>query len=193
MSQEILIQDLQQKSSDRISEIWREAEKKAENLRAEQERMYALLLVEESGRLEKVERSVAVPIVFAAEKQALQIVDEAMRKLSERLYEMAHSMLPQVRQEGYEDVFAGLVEELPPYAWETVTVNTLDMELVRSYFPDTEIQTDSSIAGGFVASGDSNRYQVINTLERRLEKVWPYVLPSLLEDIIGEKDAAPAA
>lgn len=193
MSQEILIQDLRQKSRDRISELWREAEGKAESLRIEQEEAFALLKEENDSRLQEVERSVAAPIIFAAEKKALLVVDEALRKLSERLYALAHSMLPYVRQNEYGKIFAGLVEELPPLEWETVTVNALDEELARSYFPGAEIRTDSSMSGGFVTSGDNDRYRVINTLERRLEKAWPFILPALLKEVVREKDAASAA
>lgn len=193
MSREVLIRELQQKSSDRISEMWHEAEQKTEELRAEQEKTFALFQSEEEERMQEVERSVAAPIVFAAEKKALHLVDEAMRKLSERLYSMACKMLPQVRRDDYGDIFAGLVGELPPLEWETVTVNELDVDLAGSYFPDAEIRTDSTISGGFITSGDNDRFRVINTLDRRLEKAWPFSLPVVLREIAGEKDAVPAA
>ncbi|MDH3328797.1 MAG: hypothetical protein OEM01_06145 [Desulfobulbaceae bacterium] len=193
MSQDILIRDLRQKSSDRISEMWREAEGKAESLRIEQEEAFALLKEEDDVRLQEIERSVAAPIIFSAEKKALLVVDEALRKLSERLYALAHNMLPYVRQNEYEKFFAGLVEELPPFEWETVTVNVLDEELAQSYFPGAEIIINSSLSGGFITSGDNDRYRVINTLERRLEKAWPFIIPALLKELVGEKDAAPAA
>lgn len=193
MSREILIRELQQKSSERIGEIWREAEEKEKELRAEEERIFALYRSAEEGRLQEVERSAAAPVVFAAEKQAMQMIDDALRQLSDRLYALACKMLPQVRRDGYRDIFAGLVGELPPFEWETIAVNELDAELAGSYFPDAEIRTDPTISGGFTAAGDNDRYRVINTLDRRLEKAWPFVLPGLLREIAGEEDAAPAA
>jgi len=192
MSKEVLIRDLQQKSSDRIKEMWREAEKNVKDLREEQNNSFTLFKSEEEKQLQELERSVAAPIVFKAEKEALLIVDEAMRKLSERLYAIALRMLPQLRKEEYPEIFASLVEELPPFKWEAITVNELDVELAKSFFPSVEIRTDPALSGGFTTSGDNGNYRVINTLERRLEKAWPFVLPALLREITGERDVAPA-
>jgi len=183
MSQEILIQELHRKSSDKIREMWNEAKKKAERMRSVQEEEYAQIKKTQDGRLQEIMRDVAAPIIHNAEIQALQTVDDAMRKLAERLYEMAQATLPQVREKDYRELFAALVRELPESKWESVKVGEPDKELARSFFPDAEIRTDPSLVGGFVVSVDNGRYQVINTLERRLEKAWPYVLPSLIEDI----------
>lgn len=193
MSQEILVQDLRQKSSDSIQEMWREAESRAAGLRAEKDKEFEQRRDEESGRLKEIVRTVTAPILLEAEKEALLTEDEAMRKLSERLYILAQKKLSQVRRENYENIFLDLVNELPPFDWETVTVNELDAELARTHFPGAEIRTESGIAGGFVSSGDKGKYRVINTLERRLDKAWPFVLPVLLKEVMGGMDAAPAA
>lgn len=193
MSQQILIEELRRKSSDKIKEMWSEAEKKSELLRLEQEREFAHLRKEEDARLQEIQRSAAAPIIHGAEMKARQKIEEALQGLSERLYEMARSRLHRLREKDYPEFFAELVRELPKHDWETVRVNKQDTELARSFFPDAEIESDPAMVGGFVASGDNGRFRVINTLERRLEKSWPYALPEMLRQIIGEKDAVPAA
>jgi V/A-type H+-transporting ATPase subunit E len=71
-------------------------------------------------------------------------------------------------------------------------VSPQDLALARLHFPGAEIQGDPAIGGGFAATGDGGSYQVVNTLERRLERVWPLVLPLLLREAEEEADAAPA-
>ncbi len=193
MSQEILVQDLRRKSRDRIQEMWREAESRAAVIRAEKDKEFEQLNAEEKGRLKEVERTVTAPLILEAEKEALLILDEAMRKLSGRLYSQVLKKLSQARLENYENIFCDLVNELPPFEWETITVNDGDAELALQHFPGVELRTDPDMAGGFVLSGDKGKYQVINTLEHRLEKAWPFVLPVFLKEVVEVKDAANAA
>lgn len=186
MSHEILIKDLRQKSSDRIKQIWLEAETKAEELRSlkrkELEQKKSAML----GQLKDVERKITAPIIHEAQRSALTIEDESMGKLSARLYMLAVNMLVQVRQQNYEAVFAELVRELPEILWEKVQVSPLDKELAMSLFPGAEIESDPSMIGGYSASGEGGAYRVVNTLESRLEKSWPVILPPLLKEIVNE-------
>lgn len=193
MSQEILIEELRRKSGDRLREMWREAEEKSESLRQEKKREFDKRREEEDRRLEEVKRDAAAPIIHEAEAEALHTLDDGLRELAERLYEKARTMLPQLRENDYPEFFAGLVDELPDTDWETVRVNEQDRELARSFFSNAQIKADQSVTGGFIAGSDKGRFRVTNTLERRLEKSWPYALPELLSRITGENDAVPPA
>lgn len=192
MSHEALILDLRRKSSDRIKKIWGEAEVGAEELRSLKREEFERRQVEVKRQLKDEAEMIAAPILHEARRSALAIEDEAMRGLSERLYALAGSMVVQLRQQDYEDVFATLVGEVPAIDWERVWVSPKDMELAGSFFPGAEIEEDPSIIGGFIAATDGGSYQVINTLERRLEKAWQVLLPLLLKEIITVKDAVSA-
>jgi len=79
-------------------------------------------------------------------------------------------------------VFSRLAAELPPIAWETLRVNPADAEVATRLFPRARIVPDSAICGGMEALAEEGRIRVINTLEKRLERVWPELLPALIEE-----------
>ena len=183
MSVELLLEDLRRKSAERVAAIWRQAESDAAARRTEQVREFAAareLLARQRG---EAERAVTEPIIRAAEIKTLRIRDDACRELAERLYGLATEQLANVRQAEYPAIFAGLVDELPEVLWSEVRVNPQDLVIARQHFPGVEIKGDPSIIGGFTAVRDGGRHQVISTLTRRLERVWPFALPRLLREI----------
>ncbi len=194
MSREILIQELRKKSSDRIKKVKLEAERKLWELQALKQKELELYQASARDQMNEISDHVAAPILYKAEREALAREDAALRKLSDRLYELALDMMKGFRQQqDYEAVFARLVEEIPQQQWEKVSVNPQDLELAQAAFPGADIEADHAITGGFIAFTDGGRYTVVNTLDRRLEKGWPIILPHLLKDIIEEQNAAAAA
>jgi V/A-type H+-transporting ATPase subunit E len=105
----------------------------------------------------------------------------ALGELSERLSRLAVSLLTQLREQQYGELFDALVRELPPYAWETVRVNPEDSAMAGRYFPEAEIVPDPHISGGMEVNGDGGRIRIVNTLEKRLERGWPELLPDLID------------
>ena len=193
MSHEVLIKDLREKSSNRIQQIWLETETKAEDLRSLKRKELAKRQTEMLGQSKEMRRKITAPIIHEAQRSVLVIEDDSMLKLSERLYALAFGKLVQLRQQDYESVFAELVREVPAIAWEKVQVSPLDKELAISSFPGAEIESDPAIIGGYLASGEGGTYRVVNTLERRLEKGWPVILPFILKEIIEEHNVESAA
>ncbi|MCL7486814.1 MAG: V-type ATP synthase subunit E [Desulfobulbaceae bacterium] len=193
MGHDALIADLRHKSSERIKKIRQEAEDQAEELRGRKKEELRKRRREIQAQLKDESQKIAAPILHEAERTALAVEDEAMGRLSERLYALAVDMLDQVRGRDYRLVFAQFVGEVPAIAWEMVQVSRQDRELAEAFFPGADIEVDSSIIGGFRASADGKRYRVVNTLEKRLEKGWPAILPILLRQIAREQDAGPAA
>jgi V/A-type H+/Na+-transporting ATPase subunit E len=192
MSFELLLQDLRQKSGQRVAAIWRQAKEEAAVLQARHEMELAADMELQERRLEEAAREEAEPIIQAAEIQALRILDNAYREVARRLSSLATEQLGGVRQVGYEGVFAELVAELPEGEWEEVRVSPLDLELAREHFPGAEITADKAITGGFTAQVGQGRHRVVSTLARRLERGWPFVLPRLLQEVEEVLDAASA-
>lgn len=193
MSHEILIKDLRQKSSDRIKQIWLEAEGKAEELRSLKRDELEQKKLKMVGQLKEIEGRIRAPIIHTVQRSVLAIEDESLVKLSERLYALTAAMLAQIRQHDYETIFTGLVREAPAISWEEIQVNPLDKELAMSLFPGADIKTEPSIIGGYCGCSEGGAYRVVNTLESRLKKGWPVILPRIVQEIIQEENAESAA
>ncbi|NJD56378.1 MAG: hypothetical protein FIA94_08240 [Nitrospirae bacterium] len=117
-----------------------------------------------------------------AETKARLLRASAARTLSMCLYDEFRSSLPLLRNKGYADAFAVMAAELPPFSWKAVRVNPGDASLARVHFPDAEIISDSEISGGMEVTNDDGRIRVINTFEKRLERIWEELVPDLMQE-----------
>ena len=59
----------------------------------------------------------------------------------------------------------------------------------RRIFPQADIVADDGIGGGLVASGADGGMTVINTLAKRLERLWPRLAPEILRDVVEHEKA----
>jgi V/A-type H+-transporting ATPase subunit E len=127
-------------------------------------------------------------ILREAEKEAIAIRLQAEEELSRRLFRIALGLIPCLRKENYGKIFEKLLKEIPESDWITVKVNPEDVMIARSYFPDAEIIKDPSISGGLIViNRDGN--VIINTFEKRLERLWPDILPDIIMKIKEMGDA----
>ncbi len=147
-----------------------------------------LVLLEEKYRQEQAREIAAQDsaIIAEAEREARRIQLAAEEKLAERLFELARRVLPKLRMGDYSAAFARLAAELPLAAWEEVRVNPADAESAAALFPTARIVPDATICGGLEGLADGGRVQVVNTLEKRLERGWPELLPLLLGEIVND-------
>lgn len=183
MSHELLIEDLRQKAEEKTRAIWQEAETKVEKFRAE-----ILRSLEQKKSQYDREQNLACEVLSKslltdAENKARKICTEAERVLADRLYALARELLKQLRGQGYEELFAALIEELPPHQWEDVRVNPADVSLAKRFFPQLQIVAEEDIIGGFEVIGDQGGVHIVNTLEKRLERAWPTIVPKLYLEI----------
>jgi len=121
-------------------------------------------------------------ILAEAERSARRTRLAAAEKLAQKLYQMARGLLPRLRKKDYPRIFGQLAAELPPIEWQTLRVNPSDAEIAAQLFPRARIVPDSAICGGMEALAEDGRIRVINTLEKRLERLWPELLPALIEE-----------
>lgn len=124
-------------------------------------------------------------ILSEAKKSAEKILLYAEEAVAKKIYVVAVSELPSLRDEGYKDTLASLIKELPSFNWETVRVNPDDVELARYFFDNAKIVTDNSITGGFEAISSGGRIIVNNTFEKRLETAFVYLLPIIIKELYG--------
>jgi V/A-type H+-transporting ATPase subunit E len=179
-----LIESLRKEAEEKTREIWEEAEKEAGKIRAD-----ISLRLEALQRDNAAERSsdeVPRKVLLEAETGARMIRLIADDRLSVRLYSLIASSLCLLREEGYEDIFQRLVLEIPSFEWQRVRVNPDDSALAQKSFPGAEVVADKSITGGVEVEAEEGGVRIVNTFEKRLERLWPQMLPDLLGDIRKE-------
>ena len=184
MGSKELIEALLKEAEDKVAKIREDAEAKAEEIRDDLLRNSEGLRREHDKRVLAGEKELAGRIITEAEKKARAIRLSTSDALIKKLYESARGCLPTLRDEGYEQSFRSLSEEIPPEEeWKNVRVNPDDMSLAREVFQDAEVVPDENIAGGMIVSTADERIEVNNTLEKRLERYWPSIVPSIVKEI----------
>lgn len=177
-----------------LAALRHEGEKKASAIREEAEAEAARLKAEAAGRLEELRKRHAQEQAAAGEAEACAILAEAERsvrrirlsateRLAQRLGKLALALLPTLRGAKGVELLNRLAAELPPREWEKLKVNPADLEQAKALFPSAFIEGDPEVCGGLVAWAKGGELLVVNTLEKRLERAWPELLPLLLKEV----------
>lgn len=183
MAESELIKALRQRGEERIKNLWEEAQNEAGRLRDEM-----------NGRLNKVrsdihrhlgrqsEQRKDIALLDArTEAQRLQLENE--RQLVERCLRLAKEELSALAERERRALLRKLAEETPNADWRSVRVSPEDTDVAKECFTNVEIVPDSTIGAGFVVANEDERIVVDNTLETRLYRAWPQLLPELLNAI----------
>ena len=120
-----------------------------------------------------------------AARRTGRILLEAENVLAIRLWQRAVSLLPHLRGERYHEQFQIMIRSLPAVGWSRVRVNPGDREQAKTLLPGVEIGDDPSISGGIEAETADGKVMVTDTLEKRLERFWPELLPELMREVQG--------
>jgi vacuolar-type H+-ATPase subunit E/Vma4 len=72
---------------------------------------------------------------------------------------------------------------LPSLPWQTIWTTPDASSAAAALFPTATIVADPALAGGLKAALAEDSLTVDNTLETRLEKLWPDLLPQLLTEL----------
>lgn len=193
MGQAELEAALRREGDQKARQIWVKAETELEKLRSDQqadlnrERQDAVRL------LEKQIMEIGLVRRHAAEFQALQLRLQAETLLAERLYCLAQLQLPDLAASGGTELFQALAAEIPDHHWNHILVNSRDLVLAQGRFPQAEIEVCDDIVAGLIVRAQEGRLQIENTLEKRLQHVWPDLLPQLLAELrkgLGDDETA---
>jgi V/A-type H+-transporting ATPase subunit E len=164
-------------------EIREEAEAAAARLKEEASARLAQLSGEHAREQERAIEAEERAALAEAERSARRIRLAATQRLVGRLFELALTLLPGLRNAAYPELFARLAGALPPREWETLRVNPADLERAQALFALARIEPDPAISGGLEAWAQGGELQVVDTLEKRLERGWPELLPLLLGEV----------
>ena len=181
-----LIESLRREGSERLAALREGAEIEASRLEAETAARIGALHELYAGRRRAAVAAKEEAVLSEARRRESLIGLEADNLLASRLYRLARGALPKLGREGGAGLFEALAAELFNCRWETVRVNPADEELARLAFPDARIEGDDSLSGGLEASAEGGRVRVDNTLEKRLERAWPELLPVMLDAVERE-------
>jgi vacuolar-type H+-ATPase subunit E/Vma4 len=177
-----LIEALHRTGDEKLRALRQEAEAEAERIRADSASRIGQLRLDEERRTASEAAEHAARVLADARAESKRVRLQSEHELAERLHGLAKALLPSLRNEGYSGVFASFVHELPALNWAEVRVNPKDISLARESFPGAEIVSDSGISGGFVALSEGGDVQVVNTLEQRLETLWPEMLTEIMRE-----------
>jgi len=184
MSHSALIDNLRTRGEQQIAALRRQAREEIDGLLAEA--AHRLAEAENSCRLTVAQRREPIRrrMAVTAQRQASALATRGEQELNRRLYALAQALLNELQGEAGAEIFAGLAGEIPAGEWRTVTVHPEDMATARHFFPQAEVVADGGIIGGLVASSAGGGVTVINTLEKRLERLWPLLAPEILRDVV---------
>lgn len=181
-----LIEALRRDGESKCAAIVAGYEAEAEGLRSGANRRCAALRQEHEQHLEMLCNLRYRELTGAAEKEGRMVRLRAEHRLSERLRQRAGAFLGRVRGEGYEVFFQGLAASIAWGKWGRVAVNPSDEGIAARFFPLAQIIADDSIAGGLRAFSAEIELVVDCTLESRLERLWPDILPALFAGLRRE-------
>lgn len=181
-----MIQTLQQRAAEDVAALWRDARAEAEQRRLEATREIDAERLASAQHVAVTAQQVEQAAIADAERDARDLRMAAAIALAERLHGLARVELLNLRTPRPERLFAALAAELPARPWQKVRVNPADEALARQRFPETQVECDAHISGGMEAEAEGGRIRVNNTLEARLEAVWPEVLSGLIATILAE-------
>ncbi|MEW6595701.1 MAG: hypothetical protein AB1413_12610 [Thermodesulfobacteriota bacterium] len=192
MSHAVLIEELRRQGEAEKRAIWQAAEAEAAACRAAAERRWAA----ERAAAEEEQRAACTArtqeIRRAAAQEGRQLKSQAEMALAERLYHLARRVMPVLQDELRGEMFVRLARELPERPWERVHVNPSDLAWAREFFPGAEVVADGDITGGVEALDRQGGLRVVNTLEKRLERGWPMILPAIFAELGKLADDRPA-
>jgi V/A-type H+/Na+-transporting ATPase subunit E len=186
MGQEQLIEELRRIGEESAEAIRKEAEAEIEQLRSEAAVRLQTLRGDAAEHRSAACAEESRAILAGASGRARRIRIAAENNLAARLYEEARRSLPRLRDRDCDRLFALLAAELPPLKWEQIRVNPADLDNAGQHFPEAAIVADAAIDGGLEASCHGKRIRVDNTLEKRLERAWPELIPALIRKIEEE-------
>lgn len=179
-----LIESLRAAGDERVKAMRLEAEQEAERVRAEAGRRIAEVRADHAAKRSAAAAAHAEQYLAEANGTVRQKKLLSERALADRLYGLARSSLPALRNVGYRDMFTSFAQELPRFTWRTIRVNPDDGALAREHFPDAEILFDKAITGGLEAMSDDGQVKVVNTFEKRLERMWEEMLPEIMKEVM---------
>ena len=183
MGYQELIDSLRKEAHGKVQAIREKTSAEAEQIKTETSGKIKELREEFHIREMKLIREKEGALLSTAGNKALSIRLSAEKSLSDRLFNLAGSLLSELRDNRYPDNFVSLIRELPSAEWQKAKVHPEDVSIAQEHFQGVEIIPDAQITGGIEVFSEKGRQHIINTFEKRLERAWEEILPLLMSAI----------
>ncbi|PLX73972.1 MAG: hypothetical protein C0614_12285 [Desulfuromonas sp.] len=184
---------LQREVATRCKGFWSNQEEAVNSRRKEIEREIAGLEAQIQERQEAACQRLQREILARAQRQASNLRLQAESDLAEQLRQLAAKQLVQLYEENRAIYWERLAKEIPQALWQEVLVGERDVELAAKFFSKVPINVSPKLSGGLIALREGGRICIDNSLQRRLDRYWPILLPRLLEELrtMVNDDATP--
>lgn len=183
MGRRELLEALQREGRERVAAITARRAEEEERLRAETATRRAEMQQEHAQQRELLCGGRKRLLLGKARRDAALLRLRAEHTLALRLHERARNSLAQLYGDDAERLLPLLAAELPPLPWQTIWTAAGDTSAAAALFPAATVIADPALTGGIKAALADNSLTIDNTLETRLEKLWPDLLPQLLADL----------
>ncbi len=185
-----MIDDLRARGEQQIAAMRHQARKEIDGLRTEAAHRLAEAEIHCRLTADQSQETVRRKMAVTAQRQASAIATRAEQELNRRLYALAKALLNGLPGTKRAELFTRLAEEITAGDWQTITVHPEDTPAASRLFPQAEIVTDGGITGGLVTSRADGGITVINTLEKRLERLWPGLVPEIIREVVDNEQTA---
>lgn len=193
MGRDELVRALEEKGRAEIEEVRCQVEAEADRYRADKEK--------EIDRQRHRCREQAADSAGQECRQVIWRVDRLMRsfelqaryELERRLQAVARDELDRLEPGLRRRCLERLGKEIPVGDWERVAVHPDDVEAAERLFSDCRVEDDDRIAGGLAIATGDGKIEINNTLNRRLEALWPEMGCRILKELEGDVDDSPVA
>ena len=174
---------LRREGDQQVRQLWQQLEAEADLLRRQNA---AVLEREQQATKARLDAETAV-ILGTARAVAMQQAQRtrlfAEEQLVERLKSQAQPLLEKMATEGGQALFLALAAEIPAHDWHKITVHARDAGAAKDQYPGAEVISSAQISGGLQTEDAEGRVMICNSLEKRLEHLWPELLPEMLREI----------
>ena len=174
---------LQREVAIRCKELWRNQEAAVNSRRKEIEREIAGLEAQARERQKAACQRLQREFHARAERQAANLRLQAEAELAQRLRQLAAKQLSQVYEEDRANYWERLAKEIPQAAWQEVLVEEDDAELAGKFYGEVRISASPKLFGGLIALREEGRIRIDNSLQCRVDRCWPTLLPCLLDEL----------
>lgn len=174
---------LQHEGEVQAAELWRQAESTVAARREQVEAERRQLRAESERQLQVEVAALRNNLLLEARTRAMKQRLHEEAALEKRLLLVACQLLAELADNDRSGLWKAICAELPATDWTTLKVHPADFERARRDFPAAEIVRDETLGGGLVASNADSTICIDNSLNCRLKRAWPDLLPKLFDEL----------
>lgn len=187
MGQRELLETLRREGDEQAAALRQAAGQQSQQLRDEAREKLRELRSAQEERRRQLCLVCQREVLAEAQREAALVRLRKEHDLALRLRQRAEAGLERLRRVRGDSLFDRLAAELPREAWVAVRVNPVDAPLAATRFPGAAVQVDDAVRGGLAVVTVDGDFSVVNTLEARLERSWPELLPRIMAEVRGRR------